>query len=177
MNERELRVDAFLKSTFYKEIESLITSPKFISILEKYDLELELKNHPIFEPYNEYFKPASDRIKVVSGQTDLAEYKLMITDYSSFLFDFVYLERPLIYFVPDYDMFKAGLSSPYRQLDLPLEDGLGAFVQDADSLIEEIEKIADNGFKNMPEYAKKMDGFFLSKDNQTEKLYDYLMKN
>lgn len=174
-NERELRLDAFLKSTFYKEISNLITSKKFISLLEKYNLTLELKNHPIFEPYNEYFKSSSDRIKIVSGQIDLAQYKLMITDYSSFLFDFVYLERPLIYFVPDYDMFRAGLSSPYRELDLPLEDGLGPFVQNAPSLIDSFEKIAENGFKNTPEYAQKMNGFFLSKNNQTEKLYKVLM--
>lgn len=176
-NKRQLRVADFLASGFYNEISALLSSEKLTELLEKYDLELVFKNHPIFEPYNEYFEIKSERVKLISGPIDLSEYSLMITDYSSFIFDFAYLERAIVYFVPDYDMFKAGLSSPYRELDLPLEDGLGPFVQDADSLIKEIEILAKTEFRPSTEYEEKMNGFFITKENHCEKLYDYLMEN
>ena len=41
---------------------------------------------------------------------DIEDYKMFITDFSSFVFDFACLCRPVLYFVPDYGQFKAGMN-------------------------------------------------------------------
>ncbi len=164
-NSRVELPNAFMASDFYKQVNSLLNSDKLHRLLEENDLYLDFKNHPIFKCYNHLFEVKSDRICLDGFDTKMEEYKLMITDYSSIVFDSVYMECPIIYFVPDYDKFKAGVSHGYRQLDLPLEEAFGPFTQTADDLLLELEKCIKNNFIPQEPYKKRMEGFFLYKDN------------
>jgi len=175
-NRRELNEKAFLGSDFYKQINEFLNSPRLAKLLEDYNLSLDFKNHPIFEDYNKFFN-SEGRVNIVSGSIDMDKYNLMITDYSSIVFDFVYLERPVIYFVPDYEMFRSGLTHTYRELDLPLEEGFGAFTQTSDELLDELEKLVKNNFKPDEIYQNRMDSFFITKEKHCEKLYNYLIEN
>lgn len=177
-NEREASPDVFMNSDFYKEIQNFINSPRLIRLLEENDLYLDFKNHPIFRCYNELFSPESERITVSCGNTVMDDYQLMITDYSSIVFDAVYINCPIIYFVPDYDKFEAGVSHSYRELDLPLEKGFGPFTRTADNLIDELEKYVSSGFKPCEPYASRMNDFFLHTDKHCmDRIYDDLMEN
>ncbi len=164
---------AFVESDFYKQVNALLNSDKLHKLLEDNDLYLDFKNHPIFKCYNYLFDVKSDRICLDGFDTKMDEYRLMITDYSSIVFDSVYMNCPVVYFVPDYDKFKAGVSHGYRQLDLPLEEAFGPFTQTADELLEEIEKCIKNDFVPEEPYKQRMDGFFLYNDNCCrDRVYD-----
>lgn len=166
----------FMQSQFYKEMSALIQNPELIRLLEENDLYLDFKNHPIFKCYNELFEPGSDRITVSTGGTNMDDYLLMITDYSSIVFDAVYMGCPIAYFVPDYDMFVAGVSHNYRRLDLPLEQGFGPFTRTADELLQELKKQVANKFVPEEPYRSRMEGFFLHREgNCRDRLYDQLM--
>lgn len=166
----------FMQSQFYKEMSALIQNPELIRLLEENDLYLDFKNHPIFKCYNELFEPGSDRITVSTGGTNMDDYLLMITDYSSIVFDAVYMGCPIAYFVPDYDMFVAGVSHNYRRLDLPLEQGFGPFTRTADELLQELKKQVANKFVPEDPYRSRMEGFFLHREgNCRDRLYDELM--
>ena len=84
-------------------------------MLEKNDLYLDFKNHPIFKCYNHLFDIKNDRVCTDNFDTNMDEYRLMITDYSSIVFDSVYLNCPVLYFVPDYELFLAGVSHNYSK--------------------------------------------------------------
>lgn len=170
---RQERKEAFLASDFYKQVNALLNSEKLHKILEENDLCLDFKNHPIFKCYNKYFKVKSNRICLDGFDTKMDEYRLMITDYSSIIFDSVYLNCPIIYFVPDYDKFRAGVSHGYRKLDLPMEEGFGPLTQTADDLLEQLELCIKNGFEPQEPYRSRMNGFFLYKDNNCrDRIYD-----
>ncbi|MBO5859469.1 MAG: CDP-glycerol glycerophosphotransferase family protein, partial [Clostridia bacterium] len=140
--------------------------------LEKYDLYLDFKNHPIFKCYNPLFEVTNKRVCLDGFDTNQDEYRLMITDYSSIVFDSVYMNCPIIYFVPDYDQFKAGVSHGYRKLDLPLEEGFGPFTRTADELLDSLEKYAADNFVPVDPYKGRMENFFLHKDTDCrERLY------
>lgn len=164
-NSRAEKRNEFIKSEFYREVSAVLNSERLHGLLEDYDLYLDFRNHPIFKCYNDLFSSTSNRICFGDFETEMDEYKLMITDYSSIVFDSVYTNCPIIYFVPDYDKFKAGISHGYRKLDLPLEEGFGPLTFEADALIDELEKIIKNGFVPAEPYKSRMDGFFLYKDN------------
>ena len=101
----------------------------------------------------------------------------MITDFSSIAYNFVYLERPIIYFVPDYDLFLAGVTHTYRRLDLHIEtEGFGPFTQNSAELLQALEELLENNCVPNEEYKKRMDGFFLEKGNHRERLYQALIK-
>lgn len=172
-NKRELLPEKLLNSPFYKETISFLNSKELADILEKYDLTLDFKNHPIFRDYDEYFKVDNPRINVTQEGINMQNYLTMITDYSSVVFDFVYLGRPVIYFVPDYEQFLSGMTHSYSKLDLPLEEGFGDVTQTGAELSEAVKKLAENDFKANPVYQKRMDDFFGSRDtNHCDRLYE-----
>lgn len=177
-NAREPLPEIFETSDFFRQVSDLLNSPELVKLLEENDLYLDFKNHPIFECYNDMFTVGSDRITVSCGGTNIDEYALMITDYSSIVFDAVYMNCPIIYFVPDYDKFIAGVSHNYRSLDLPLEEGFGPLTQTAQELIKALGDYIDCGFKPSQPYDARMADFFLHRDNNCcDRLYDELRRN
>lgn len=172
-NTRALFVDKFLDSPFYKEISAFLNSKELADLLEKYDLTLDFKNHPIFRDYDKYIKVDNPRINVTQEGINMQDYLAMITDYSSVVFDFVYLSRPIIYFVPDYDQFRAGVTHGYSKLDLPLEEGFGDITLNSQELLESLKKLMENNFEPDAVYKKRMDDFFGERDTKhRERLYD-----
>ncbi|MBQ8042749.1 MAG: glycosyltransferase [Clostridia bacterium] len=165
--------DIFESSKYYKEMQALIDSEELAELLEKHNMELDFSLHPIFKCYSKMFKAKSDRINIGKKYKD-SEYKVFITDFSSFVFDFIYQKMPLIYFVPDYYEFRAGLNL-YRKLDMPLEDSCGEFVQTGEGCIQALKKILENNCEALSKYYDKMDNFFIHYDNnQRDRLYKEL---
>lgn len=105
----------FLASKYYAEMKNFVESDVLQDILEKYGYELDIKVHPIFEKYAQDFIGSNDRV-ILKESINEGEYSLMITDFSSYMFDFIYLGIPIISFIPDYDEFKCGMNG-YRNVD------------------------------------------------------------
>lgn len=175
-NTRQLFEDRFLASSFYKEINAFLNSPELAALLEKYDYTLDFKNHPIFRDYDRYFKVDNPRIRVTQEIDEMQNYALMITDYSSIVFDFVYLGRPIMYFVPDYEMFRAGVTHDYNSLDLPLEEAFGPLSVNAQGLLSDLEKLIKNNMEPDEVYLKRCREFFITKSDHCKKLYELLIK-
>lgn len=174
---RKINKKKFVDSKYYKETIKFLTNKKLLEKLKKENIILDYKLHPIFEPYIECFDDIiNDNISVSIGNTQLGKYKAFITDFSSFQFDFVNLKRPITYFVPDMDEFKAGLHS-YRELDLKYEDAFGKLCLTGDDLVNEVIKLIDNNFEMEPLYKERMENFFFKVDNRKDKLYEVLKNN
>ncbi len=162
-NTRILFEDKFLNSPFYNQINEFLNSEKLSELLEKYDLTLDFKNHPIFRDYDRLFNVKNPRVRVTQDKNDMQDYLAMITDYSSIVFDFVYLNRPILYFVPDYEQFRAGITHGYNLLDLPLEEGFGDVTETCDELLASLEYLCKNNFEPKPVYGERMENFFKSR--------------
>ncbi len=173
-NKRELKVNEFLKSNFFKKNYALLHSQELEKILKKENLILEFKLHPIFKEYVKYFDLNElTYINLNFDETNVSEYKLFITDFSSFQFDFVKLRRPIIYFVPDMVEFKAGLHS-YRELDLNYKDAFGNLCLDEKELLKEIDRVIKNNFQPEKVFVKRMNNFFLKIDHPCDKIYSLI---
>lgn len=96
-------------------------------MLDAYDYHLDIKLHPIFKVYSRFFEFDNPRIHLINSAID-SDYEVFITDYSSWVYDFVYLKRKILYFLPDEGFFSSGLNG-YREVDIPLQDGFGPFAQ------------------------------------------------
>lgn len=175
-NKRALKKKQFVNSTFYKEIYDFLHSKELNKYLKDNKLTLDFKLHPIFKEYGNLFDLKDlENINLNFDKTNIYEYKLFITDFSSFQFDFVKLQRPIIYFVPDIKEFKAGLHT-YRELDLKYEDAFGKLCLTSKELLNEMKHINDNKYKVEKEYLDRMKTFFLNIKNPTEDIYLELMK-
>ncbi len=168
--------DKFLNSDYYKRTMEFLNSDELYTLLEENDWYLDFKPHPIFSVYNDYFVTTNPRVNIPES-ADISDYKVLITDYSSFVFDFVYLERAIVYFLPDYREFKAGLND-YREVDLPFEDGFGEFTQNKDEAVAALKKIIENNGKAVAPFDERNAGFFFNKEqNSRDKIYEAVTGN
>lgn len=164
----------FMESDYYKKINSFLNSEELSKILEEKDLYLDFKAHPIFAGYLHCFEKKNPRVEFAGSSVDDSAYKFFITDFSSFVFDFAYLKRPIMYFVPDMPQFKSGMNL-YRELDLPFEKAFGNLVTEPEAAVEELNRIAENDFVPDPVFKERMDNFYLPLENCEEDLYQYLI--
>ena len=165
-------IDSKLKnSDYFRNFSRFLESEELHELLEKTDTYLDVKLHPIIADAEGLFDIKSPRVVMAGAHVDIEDYEMFITDFSSFVFDFACLCRPVLYFVPDYGQFKAGMNH-YRELDLPFEKAFGPLVLDPDGAVEEIKKAAENGFELEPIYAERMRSFFYPLENCAEALYN-----
>src|SRR5699024_4593137 len=68
---------------------------------------------------------------------------LLITDYSSVLFDYANLKRPMIFFVYDIEEYQDNLRSFYFDFE---EKAPGPLVKTTDEILEVIKDIENNGY-------------------------------
>lgn len=167
----------FLDSAFYEETSRFLNSEKLQKILEDKDFYLDFKLHPILERYKHLYHITNSRVTMAESKISETQYKVFMTDFSSFVFDFVYLERPIIYFLPDEEMFRAGMND-YREIDIPFEDAFGDLALTAEEAVHALDRIMKNGCQPEKKYADRMKDFFFYKDNkQTERLYQALIED
>lgn len=162
----------FLGSLFYKETQAFLESDELRKLLEEHDSYLDFKLHPIFECYKHLYSISNPRVCISSKKISETDYSVFVTDFSSFAFDFAYLNTPIIYFMPDLELFKAGMNY-YRQLDMPLEDGLGPLTTTGDEALDVLGKLlAGDPQGEFAKYQEKMENLFFYKDNkQRERIY------
>ena len=128
---------------------------------------------------NVNMKNRSNVIDVSKNVSDIQDLLIhtgtLITDYSSVLFDFVLLDRPIILYPYDFEEFLENRSMYYDYYqDLP-----GPFAKneaDLFGLIKAIDSVFNN--KEYKErYQKFKDRFNFYKDGKScERLYEYLLK-
>ncbi|MCL2494577.1 MAG: CDP-glycerol glycerophosphotransferase family protein [Oscillospiraceae bacterium] len=180
-NRRQPLHEAFLSSRYFTETQAFLNSPRLAAFLEQHGLTLDFQSHPIFRGYDSLFliDPApeghSPRVHL-GGAPDLNPYLAMITDYSSIALDFVYLERPLLYFVPDYEDFLAGRTHSYKELHIPLEGAFGPLARTQEALLDALEALAARDFAPEELHRERMSAFFHSREATHRKaLYDVLI--
>lgn len=168
--------DKFKKSDFFKETYAFLHSEELENCLKENGWVLDFKLHPIFADYASLYELDGKYIRIADRSVDEKSYKVFITDFSSYCFDFVYLKKTLMYFVPDDEMFRAGMND-YRKLDLPLEEGFGPLAHSADEAVAAVKGIVANNGEPAEIYKERMDGFFLNKGkNCCDEIYKALIQ-
>ena len=161
--------DDFKKSQYFMNTMAILTSQKLKEFLKKKNFHLDVKLHPIFSMYKDYFTIESDNIHL-KDVIDEGEYKCLITDFSSFLFDFLYRNTPVIHFIPDEEQVKSGMHI-YRSFTRPLTDD-GPIIHTDSELILELEKIINS------ESNQQLSSCFLPHTNSIcEDIYQHIVKN
>lgn len=173
---REFNDAVLSRSTYYKGIVAFLTNPDLLAALEKYDVTIEFKPHPNFTAYAHLFEPfLNDRITLAARNVQLEDYSLFITDFSSFNFDFLYQNRQLMYYIPDYDEFRCGAVTFYRDLDIKFEDAFGDFTRTAEEAAASVIRRIEANFETEEKYRDRIENFFISKGNHCEQLYNQLI--
>ncbi|MBD5535198.1 MAG: glycosyltransferase [Lachnospiraceae bacterium] len=174
-NEKRLGLDSkFFKSSYFQNISAFLQSHRLLEILAKKGIEMSIKLHPNFlTTYGKQVDFENEYVKLAAPNVQLDEFSLFITDFSSYVFEYAYLSRAVMYFVPDYIEFKSGMNH-YRELDLPFDKAFGNLTTDPESAVDEVIRIIENDFVPDAIFKERMDKFYLPLENCAEKLYCHL---
>lgn len=169
----------FLNSDFYKYYSQVLADEKIINELRRKKLKIVFNLHVEFEKYKCYFQQFENDVIHISDMhensiTDrIRECKLIITDYSSIVFDVVYMGKPAIFFQFDQDKY-----NKYRGSYVDLETELpGEVAHDSDQLIDAILRMISKDFIVEEEFANKVNNYFDYRDcNNSQRIYEEILK-
>lgn len=172
-------IDLFEQSDYYKFYFSLLHNKKLLKAAEYYGYKILFKPHPLMMKYENLFLNEDDEVKLFheSYRTTFAQGDLLITDYSSVIFDFVYLKKPVIYAQFDRAEFFSGehaYTKGYFDYD---RDGFGEVCLDLEQTVNTIIDYMRNECKLKPVYNQRINEFFAFFDrNNCERIIDKIYR-
>lgn len=171
--------DRFTDSEFYVFYSSVLCDTELIELLRKKEQKLVLSLHIEFEKYKPYFdKFENDVVHITDMHEEsinnrIEECSMIVTDYSSIIFDVVYLNKPVVFF-----QFDQNLYSRYRSSYVDLEKDLpGAVTHTMEELKKELLIQISNKFETSQEYKDRSKHYFDYHDcNNSERIYKAIME-
>lgn len=164
----------FLKTDYYRFYNELMNHPVLVDYLEKNNVTLKFYLHYELNDKIGLFDNKSNQVHLIpNGEEDvqnlLITSDLLITDYSSVFYDFLYMRKPVVFTPFDYKDF---YSKHYKHGHLNiLDEELGSAVNNVESAVVEIIKSLDNNCELSENVKKNVEESFVYKvDNTCEVL-------
>lgn len=178
---RQIKVidkDTLEQSNFFTGIHKLINSDELNNILQQNNYELDIKMHPIFANESSLFQTEKSNINVLDStdEFNISEYKLFVTDFSSYMFDFIKSRTRIEFYFPDYKYFLSG-NHIYNKLDFDVSK-FGNLNTESYQLINFIKEEIKNDFQLTQKQEEIYEDFYVSFDTTSHKdvLYKELIK-
>ncbi|MGM0902871.1 MAG: CDP-glycerol glycerophosphotransferase family protein [Bacillota bacterium] len=160
-----LNKNEFLLSEYFNRYYHLVRNKQLLDLIEREGITVvfyvhnqmqQFINEFVFEHPNIKFRTKEDA--VVSDL--LKESALLITDYSSVMADFLYMEKPILLYQFD----------PYNNHHGPVKEisysQFGKIINEEDSLVNKIEEIVSRNFAISGKYLDNSNKFFAFKDTK-----------
>ncbi len=165
----------FNKSDYFKFYNDLINDKRLLKEMKAKGYEGIFVLHPMHEKNSKDFKE-NECFSIPKGFADYQkifnESSLLISDYSSVVFDFCYMYKPIIYTQFDKDAFyeNAVYSDGYFDYE---KNGFGPVCYDYEKTVNTIIKYIDSDCKMENKYKKNIDKFYKFHDQKNcERVYN-----
>lgn len=175
----DLSDEEFVKTTYFQFWSSLLNNEKLSQLLFNKNIKLVFNMHPSLIKYEHLFETEFKNIGIIKNCDDIQglfnKASLLITDYSSILFDFAYLRKPTIYYQFDEKDF---YSKQYKHGFFVIkENGFGKVVENEADLVRLISNYVENDFNIEDVYLDRINNFFNFNDSKScQRVYDEIMK-
>ena len=166
--------EEFEKTDFYQSYQRLLNSPRLDAFLEAHNATLQVFLHPLFLDRAELFHSPSSRVQVLKpNDAPLNEIIMgcsaMVTDYSSAVWDAIYMDKPALFFQFDRALYleKTGSYIDF-ETDLP-----GDCYFDANALIDGLEQSAEQGFEPSDQQKRVASRWYAHRDHDNcKRIYE-----
>ncbi len=167
-------------TTFYKKYNSLLDNKRLKRLCIKYGYKIVFFPHPLIRKFfndnkkghlfKHYLIPKRD----ISYRKWFGKGAILITDYSSVAFDFLYLKKPVIYY--QFDRAEFFENHTYKKGYFDYEKELyGNVAAGEDDLIDCIEEYLKSRCALRKEHASNIEELFERTDNHCEKLLNKIL--
>ncbi len=163
-------------ATFYR---TLMNSERLNSAAREYGYKIQFKIHPSFLTHEEEFG-FNDSVNILDINEPYrkiySKSSLVVTDYSSAIYDFIFLRKPMIYCQFDReDFFKKHMT---ENVELDYEnEGYGEIVTDVESAIDLLIDYMKNDCLLKDKYRERIDNVFVYNDkNNCQRVYERIIE-
>ena len=169
--------EVFKNTRYYKAWNSFLSNEELRNMLNKNNMKLIFFPHNEMQELAQNFTTNDHNIKIgkpgeYDVQTLLRESSILVTDYSSLLFDFVYMHKPVVYYQFDQEDF---FSKHYPSSGTPYP--FGDILFDEQTLIKEIHNTIKRDCLMKTGYKAEIDKFFKYHDKKNcERNYELIVK-
>jgi CDP-glycerol glycerophosphotransferase (TagB/SpsB family) len=161
-----LRSD-FEQSEWVQFWTAFLNHPRLHQLAQAYNCKIAFLMHPSLASANARltapnvtFLPPETSYREVYAQSDC-----VITDYSSAVFDFAYLQKPILYAPFDRDRIWSGEHSTMKSDFFDYErDGFGEVALSVDELLDALQRVLVNDCQLAPVYQQRVQAFFPYRD-------------
>lgn len=175
----DLNDEDFQKTTFYNKWVSFLNNNDLCSFLENNNLFLYFYPHYELQKYLRLFYSKSKMIRFCSKeeydvQQLLIDSKILITDYSSVFFDFAYMEKPVVFYQFDEDIY---FKKHYKKGYFDYNKSFGLKTDDELAVVNEIVNLSKSYYKVPHKYVSIIDSYFEKRDNHNcERITNEIIK-
>ena len=169
-------VDGFTESTYFAFYNNLLNCDELLQAAKKLEYKLQFFPHPHMRNSMHLFAK-NEYVTFLNSETPyskvFAESDMVVSDYSSVVYDFAYLRKPLIYTQFDSDDFFSG-NHVYKKGSFDYDsDGFGEVETTFEGLISRMIEYMKNGCQLKDKYRKRIDSTFPFADkNNCKRVYD-----
>ena len=165
----------FSQSDYFRFYSALLSDERLLRAAAEHGYTIAFLPHPALQTHLDAFHfPPEIRLLGLDEEyrTVYAESALVVTDYSSAVFDFAYLEKPVLYAQFDKDRFFS--DHGYRKGYFDYErDGFGEVEYDLASTVDRILEYMRSGCAMKPQYRQRVENFFAFRDRDNcRRLYE-----
>ena len=177
--EAHIHNSRFRKSPYFNMLNELINDVHLLEALRVYEYRFIIKMHPqLYAQKKELQIP--EEIEIIESEISYRKLceisSLMITDYSSAVFDFAYLRKPVIYF---HEVKTPAFDGGKRERDYVFDyekDGFGAVIDNQKDCVNKITSYMKNGCVMETKYKERVYKYFVSHDTRnSERVYQELI--
>ena len=170
---------AFKQSDYFQFYNNLINDKKIISALSENNMTGEFYLHPNFAAQVPDFQ-RNGIFNIPSFPYDylqmFREGSILVSDYSSTIFDFAYLNKPVIYIHFDIDTFFGGHAYSQGDFFIPDKNGFGPVCKDYESTVQAIVESIKKDPVMEGKYKKRANEFFAHHDrNNSRRVYEAIL--
>ena len=170
----EIYKDSLLK----KNLEKLLNDTTLISFLKNKSIDIIYIQHHYDNLRQRPFNPNEFKYIQYKNQTFLSHYieqcSLFITDFSTICFDFMFLNKPVLFYLIDLKDKINFEEREYMKYDKNNNIYFGNVFSEQNSLIEKIEYYTNRNFELEDKLKKKYESIFYYKKNITEKIFNII---
>ncbi|MGG0642516.1 CDP-glycerol glycerophosphotransferase family protein [Sporosarcina gallistercoris] len=168
----------FLESEYFQATEKLLNHGVLNRLVTEHDVTLKVVLHPFMKPFESYFTSFGSSHQHIEFQTydeisiqeEILHTDMLITDYSSIFWDFVYMNRPVIFYTFDQESFLK-MRGSYLDLD---EDLLGWKANTAEEVIDSLIRILEQGQTENPRFNELSSYIDYTDGKNCERLANYI---
>ena len=177
-----IKIEEKLKSEYFKNIKKLMKNKMLLNSLKQNGITLYFCLHHMLEIYKNMLNFGNNNIRFINQNQIMSciiNSNMLVTDFSSIIFEFMYQKKPFVMFIPDSDDLNIDsfYIQDYYDLIKKLKEGSIVFMNKYFSINQVVDKIIyyiNNNFKVEQNIIDFYKSFNLTCGNNTNKFINYL---